>query len=164
MKKKLALALFAAMACMSMSSITQAEDDLYGETVVAPWLGCYHGVRKPAIAQDYKNQAIVTTNDQKPTLNKLKKAVAQAAVAQNWDVQIAKAPAGSAKFLLTRVIRNKHTMVVAVTLDNQKYSVEYQSSINLNAAKCQDAIYIHPNYNKWVGDLNSAIKGKLKSL
>lgn len=164
MKKKLALALFSAMACMSISSMAHAEDDLYGETIVEPWRGCYHGGRKPAIAQDYKDQAIVTTDNQKPPLDELKKAVAQAAVAQDWDVQIVEAPAGSAKFLLTRVIRNKHTMVVVVTINEQKYSVEYQSSINLNAAKCQDAIYIHPNYNRWVGDLNSAIRGKLKSL
>ncbi len=122
------------------------------------------GGRNPAIVQDYRDQPIVTDGSQKLDLDTIKKTISLAAVSQNWDVKLTDAPAGHGKLILTRTIRNKHTMAVSVTFDTSRYSIEYKTSVNLNAATCEGKVYIHPNYNRWVGDLNSSIRGKLRTI
>ncbi len=164
MKKKLIFAFLAAFSSLLMLSAAHAEQDLYGNEIVEPWRGCYHGARDPAKAVDYKDQMIVAQDGKKPALGDIKKAIAQAAVSQDWDVQMLDADAGTGKLVLTRIVRKKHTMVLTATFNTEKYSLVYKSSSNLNAAVCEGAVYIHPNYNRWVGDLNSAIQGKLRSM
>jgi len=55
-----------------------------------------------------------------------------------------------------------HTAVVNVIYDTSKYSIRYQSSIDLdyNAEKGT----IHKNYNGWIQNLDAAIQRELANL
>ena len=59
-------------------------------------------------------------------------------------------------------MRNKHTIVVNISVAADTYSVKYQSSINMNYAVVDGRPVIHPNYNKWVQTLVDGIGAELK--
>ena len=51
------------------------------------------------------------------------------------------------------IVRGKHTVVVSIPYDTQHFSINYKDSINMNYNEGK----IHPNYNKWVADLEQAL-------
>ncbi len=57
----------------------------------------------------------------------------------------------------TIVVRGKHTIVVDIPYTTEEYSINYVSSINMDAKGNE----IHPNYNKWVNNLSRHINENL---
>jgi hypothetical protein len=50
-----------------------------------------------------------------------------------------------------------HQAVVDVAYDTTGYTITYKSSANLNYVQSDKKAAIHPKYNQWVENLNSAI-------
>lgn len=60
------------------------------------------------------------------------------------------------------MVRNKHTIVVDIPYTATTYSIKYKSSTNMEYdSKSDGSAVIHPNYNKWVGTLNSDINTQI---
>ena len=59
----------------------------------------------------------------------------------------------------TNLVRGKHTVVVSIPYTAQAYAINYKSSSNMGyKAKSDGTFSIHPNYNKWVNNLEQAIR------
>ena len=59
----------------------------------------------------------------------------------------------------TTIVRGKHTVVVSIPYTAASYTINYKSSTNMNyKAKSDGTFSIHPNYNKWVNNLEQAIR------
>jgi hypothetical protein len=65
----------------------------------------------------------------------------------------------SGYILATLLVRN-HVASVDIRYDPERYFITYNGSTNLN----YDGLNIHPNYNKWVRNLNRTIQLELSSL
>jgi hypothetical protein len=66
------------------------------------------------------------------------------------------------KLVASVVVRGKHTVRVTITYTSSNFSVVYLSSVNMNARMSDgDITVIHPFYNRWVGDLVTAIRDQL---
>lgn len=62
----------------------------------------------------------------------------------------------------TVIVRGKHTVVVSIPYTAAAYSINYKSSTNMNyKAKSDGTFSIHPNYNKWVNNLDQAIRAHI---
>jgi hypothetical protein len=60
------------------------------------------------------------------------------------------------------LVRGKHTVRVSISYTSSNFSVVYLSSDNMKAQKISNgATMIHPAYNRWVGDLVTAIRDQL---
>ncbi len=121
---------------------------------------------------NFEDQVVPSADGNLKTLDKVREAILAAGRDQEWQMN----PVKDGHIVATRVIRGKHTMVLDITYSPARYSVVYSDSINLNfkpVSSAQSASVqgtatsgavqgmIHPNYNKWVGDLNFAIARKL---
>ncbi|WP_373976306.1 hypothetical protein NT239_05920 [Chitinibacter sp. SCUT-21] len=51
----------------------------------------------------------------------------------------------------------KHVVTVAVEYDTKAYQIKYVDSINMNYEVIDGVAQIHPNYNRWVFNLNKEI-------
>lgn len=124
---------------------------------------------------NFEDQVVPGADGTPTALDKVREAILAAGRDQEWQMN----PVKDGHIVATRVIRGKHTMVLDITYSPARYSVVYSDSINLNfkpvgsvqPASVQGAAasgvaqgMIHPNYNKWVGDLNFAIARKLGQL
>lgn len=124
---------------------------------------------------NFEDQVVPSADGTPKALDKVREAILAAGRDQEWQMN----PVKDGHIVATRVIRGKHTMVLDITYSPARYSVVYSDSINLNfkpvgsvqPASVQGAAasgaaqgMIHPNYNKWVGDLNFAIARKLGQL
>ncbi|WP_297670612.1 hypothetical protein [uncultured Desulfovibrio sp.] len=58
----------------------------------------------------------------------------------------------------TVVVRGKHTVVVDIPYTTAHYDIKYKSSVNMDYKTKDGTPCIHPNYNKWVGLLDEAIR------
>ena len=67
--------------------------------------------------------------------------------------------AGPGKLIGTLIVRGRHTVEVEVTYSPERYSVVYKNSSNMNYS--EQGSLIHPNYNKWVGDLMNGVRSEL---
>ena len=70
-------------------------------------------------------------------------------------------PTSDGNLLATVVVRNKHTVRVAISNTATDFTVKYHSSIDMKETKTPEGLTIHPFYNRWVGDLVKAIKDGL---
>jgi hypothetical protein len=125
----------------------------------------------------------VMTGSGKPvTADQVRDAIIKGAANKEW--QVTRSPNSdllSAKI----VVRNKHTVVVSIPYSAERFSIKYESSINMNyklsdgpsAPNVGYAQYnnpaqgipagtplIHPGYNSWVNYLLISIKDELKGL
>lgn len=113
---------------------------------------------------DHKDIPIVTGSGKAASQDQVVRAIISAAQALHWDVS--KAAQGET-MSATLVVRGKHTAVVTITALPEKFSVVYQSSIDLKYAPPQageSVGKIHPFYNRWVQDLVTGIQAELKKL
>ena len=83
-------------------------------------------------------------------MDEMHKAIVQACASLGWTAQDVK----PGLIRATINVRNKHTAVVNIPYDTQKYSILYESSENL---KDDGKGNIHKNYNSWVINLERAI-------
>ena len=87
-----------------------------------------------------------------------KKAIIRAGSFRGWTFEEA-----SPGHLIGKVnVRNKHFATVDVTFDTTAFSINYKSSQNLNYNA--DRKEIHPNYNKWVQNLQADIQKEVTRL
>jgi hypothetical protein len=88
-----------------------------------------------------------------------RQAVTRAAQANNWTVQTG----ADGRMVSTLLVRGKHTINVAVTVQPGTFSVTYVGSHNMNYQKGPDGKdWIHPNYNVWVRTLCNGIRFELE--
>lgn len=131
--------------------------------------------RTPVPVINYENIAIATTSGKPLQIEQVKQAINAAATSKGWTV----AYTADGSLLATLVVRNKHTIVVKVDYDANKYSINYNDSKNMKygiinvqptiASTNKDQshngqIEIHPFYNKWVLDFKNAIQAELIKL
>lgn len=111
--------------------------------------GCRMGTIYNANGVNYVEPA---TTKQNLTLEQYKNAIIRAGTRRNWQFEEL-APG----HLLGKVnVRNKHFATVDVTFDTEAFSINYKSSQNLNYDAGTKSI--HPNYNKWVQNLQNDIQ------
>ncbi len=116
-----------------------------------------HAQRQPVPVVNYENQ-LVARNDGKRLNNaEVRQAIQNAAAAHKWTL----APAGDNNMLATLIVNNKHTVVVSIEYNPEKFSLRYQSSVNMKAGKVDGQDVIHPFYNRWVLTLLDAIRIEL---
>lgn len=96
------------------------------------------------------NNAVVVPTDKTATMTDVEKAIMRAGGGLGWIMK--KEKEGLIKGTL--VLRT-HTAVVAITYNTETYSINYESSVNLNYDPTNNTI--HSNYNGWIQNLNKAI-------
>ena len=112
-------------------------------------------------------------SEQQAAPEHVRDAIIQVCREKGWTV----ADAADANTLIaTLVVRNKHTIQTAITYSASTFNVAYFGSNNMNYAVKEPNPYatsvsagdvqvrtevIHPNYNRWVDGLVSAIRAQL---
>ncbi|HQU88521.1 MAG TPA: hypothetical protein PK620_07640 [Denitromonas sp.] len=110
---------------------------------------------------------------QQATPDQVRDAIIRACQEKGWTVT----PTTDADTLIaTLVVRNKHTIQTSISYSANTFSVTYAGSTNMNYAIKEPNPYtpsvsagdvqvrtevIHPNYNRWVSSLVSAIRSRL---
>jgi len=72
---------------------------------------------------------------------------------QGWRVV-----ASESGLLRLRLVIRNYASVVQVRHDAQGFDIDYVSSTQLEAEDKGGTLYIHPSYNKWIGELADAIR------
>ncbi len=116
--------------------------------------------REPVPIINYDAVQIVTTSGNKPQVTQVEQAIKTAAAANEWTLSNSE----DGKLLATLFVRNKHTVVVEITYDTEKYSLQYKDSINMKYGTQNGKPVIHPFYNRWVETLKEAIRVELLKL
>jgi hypothetical protein len=125
----------------------------------------------PVIITDFKDQMIKRFDNKLLSPEEVQNRIRKAAGEMDWRVEPGEQ---SGRIIATLVVRGKHTAVVDIAFSADRYSITYKDSINLDYSKlCMNTFgerwypqdegsCIHPNYNKWVFDLNEAIYRRLQ--
>ncbi|MDR0529071.1 MAG: hypothetical protein LBG69_05630 [Zoogloeaceae bacterium] len=91
----------------------------------------------------------------------LKQTISRAAKEKNWIVT----PTANNALNASLSWRNgKHTIAVEIVCAENRYSITYQNSINMNYSDWKDEPKIHPYYNRYVKELMAAIRAALLHL
>lgn len=133
----------------------------------------YPAYAKNSPIVNFQDQAIARFDNQKLTKDEVGETIRRAANSLHWRVSPGDRPD---QIIATLVVRGKHTAVVEITFSEEKYSIRYKSSINLDWNEAKTIIStshgqintdtvetIHPNYNKWVSYLNDEIANQLQA-
>ena len=102
---------------------------------------------------------INTGSGNEPTLEQVEKAILSAATASKpaWAMRVVKPG------LITATLNvRSHMAVVDITYNTKSYSINYKESNNLKYDGEKNTI--HSNYNGWIQNLDSAIKGKMSAI
>jgi hypothetical protein len=86
----------------------------------------------------------------------VKQAIVMAATSKGWTTELDQ----NGAIIATLIVRNKHTIVVTIPFAEDKFSVLYRDSFNMN----YNNGIIHPHYNSWVQNLLTAIRSELSRL
>jgi hypothetical protein len=116
--------------------------------------------RSPVMAENFPDQPVGTASGAKPTLDQVREAIVKAAASKDWAL----AKQANDRFVATRVIRGKHTIVSTISFSAEKFSVTYQSSENMKAEVLNGHQFIHPNYNVWARELVDAIRIEISKI
>ncbi len=85
---------------------------------------------------------------------RLRQHIATAAVAQGWVVNELQ----PAVLRLTYTRGTKHRAVIDVPYADGQFQVRLVETINLNQSERDGAVWIHPNYNRWIQYLINDIR------
>ena len=113
--------------------------------------------RKGATVQNVHANT-VTAISQKVKVQDVRKAILSACAFRGWQARELSPGLIEASLL----VRGKHTVVVDIPYTAETYSIQYKNSINMEYDASKGSI--HPNYNKWVGTLNSDINAQIIKL
>ncbi|MEY4564924.1 MAG: hypothetical protein RLZZ618_4201 [Pseudomonadota bacterium] len=94
-------------------------------------MGIAHAQRAGVPLMDFKDIPVSLSSQKAVSAEAVRQAFQASAVAERWDV--ASLPDGSLQ--LSTLRNGKHTVVLAVTYDAEKYSVVYERSEQLNYAE-----------------------------
>jgi len=108
----------------------------------------------PAI--NHENLPTVSAIGKSVTSDQVKQAIVLAATSKGWTTSLDQ----SGAIVATLIVRNKHTIVVTIPFAEDKFSVLYRDSSNMNYSNGT----IHPHYNSWVESLLSGIRSELGRL
>jgi len=98
-------------------------------------------------------QAIVTADSTPLNAQAVRRAIIAGGAVHTW-----KPVADQPGVLTLEADSGQHHVVVDVAYDAQGYQITYKSSANMNYEHSDKRTTIHPKYNKWIQDLNSAIR------
>ena len=98
-------------------------------------------------------QSIVTTESKPLSLQAVRKAIIAGGATHSW-----KPVADQPGVVTLQASSGQHQVVVDVAYDAQGYQITYKSSSNMNYEHSDSKTTIHPKYNKWIEDLNAAIR------
>jgi hypothetical protein len=144
---------------------------MQGKNLLNVLVACFLGLaalsanaqRTPVPVVDYVNESWPRPDGKQLSSDQVRQAI-RAAIQEHraegkfpWQVE----PASDGNLLATVGVRNKHIVRVTVSNTATSFSVVYQGSSDLKAAKTPEGWVIHPFYNRWAGDLVKAIKEKL---
>lgn len=122
---------------------------------------------------NFDHQEIKRADNKTFSMDDVLKAIRTAAGKREWKIEPGDTPG---HVIATLLVRNTYTAVVEITYTTQEYSMDYKSSANLDYDKhpsdkavigkggqliVNDVEVIHPNYNKWVREFNTAILNEL---
>ena len=112
-----------------------------------------------AVMQSFENQPWNAPANARFNPARASQAIIRAAQANNWTVQTS----ADGRLQATLLVRNKHTINVAIVAQPGTFSVTYAGSHNMNYQKGPDGRdWIHPNYNVWVRTLCNGIRVELE--
>lgn len=114
---------------------------------------------RTAAVYNVTDTPINTGSGKEPTMEQVEQAILGAATATKpaWSMKVLK----PGHILATLHIRS-HTAIVDITYNTKSYSINYNGSTNLKYDA--EAKTIHSNYNGWIQNLDSAIKGRLSAV
>ena len=119
-------------------------------------IGCRFGQPVGTFAYDFPSAEASKNISEK----KMHDAIVKACADTGWRVS----EPSSNTIEATIMVRNKHTVVVSIPYTATHYSINYKASTNMEyKAKSDGSAVIHPNYNKWVGILDKAIRQNVVS-
>lgn len=122
--------------------------------------GAVHA-RAPVPLVELENEPIEAVAGGTPTLENVRIALARGAATKGWTI----ADVGPGEATGTLVVRNKHTVQVAITYTEKSISIKYKDSSNMKFGQDSEGQrVIHPFYMKWVRNLVDAVKVELARL
>ena len=105
---------------------------------------------------NYENLPTVSAAGKSVTADQVKQAIITAATTKGWTTALDQ----NGAIVATLIVRNKHTIIVSIPFAEDKFSVLYRDSSNMNYKNGE----IHPHYNSWVQNLLTAIRSELSRL
>lgn len=108
----------------------------------------------PIINQE--NLPTVSAVGKSVSADQVKQAIVVAATSKGWTTSLDQ----SGAIVATLIVRNKHKIVVTIPYAEDKFSVLYRDSSNMN----YNNGVIHPHYNSWVQNLITAIRSELSRI
>jgi hypothetical protein len=105
---------------------------------------------------NHENMSTVSAMGKSVSVEQVKQAIVMAAASKGWTTAIDQ----NGAIIATLIVRNKHTIVVTIPFADDKFSVLYRDSSNMNYRSG----VIHPHYNSWVQNLLTAIHSELSRL
>lgn len=102
---------------------------------------------------NHENLPTVSAVGKTVSAQQVGQAIAMAATSKGWTTAIDQ----NGAIIATLIVRNKHTIVVTTPFAEDKFSVLYRDSSNMNYSNG----VIHPHYNSWVQNLLTAIRSEL---
>lgn len=102
----------------------------------------------------------LATDAKAPVSAEIRTAIAAAGNRRGWVVR----GEGADKLTLAFAKGDKHEVVVDVLFDKNSFQIVYVSSRNMNFSMDDGRQQIHPNYNKWVRNLNGDLREELMRL
>lgn len=106
---------------------------------------------------DFINIPVSTTSGKALNAEQVKSAIQVAASLRSWSI----ATPHDGKLQGTLNVHGKHTVIVEITYTTAQYSIAYKDSSNMKFSMANGQKVIHPGYNKWVQELNEAIRLEL---
>lgn len=117
--------------------------------------------------RDVVDQVPLRTDGRPITAEMLKKAIILGGATKGWVVS----EEGPGQLRASIDVRGKHQAMVGIRYGDNRYSIQYRSANNLNVevknadqrydattqAMPNGTVLIHPNYNRWIGNLVQAI-------
>lgn len=116
--------------------------------------------RSSVLVVNHDNIAVATGTGKPATAEQVKHAIMKGGANKGWTFT----QTTDGKLLANLVVRNKHTVAADIGYAADKYSVTYQSSINMNYETRDGQPFIHPKYNGWVQNLLTEVRLELMKL
>jgi hypothetical protein len=102
---------------------------------------------------DLGRQSVVTADSRSLSVQAVRNAIIAGGSVHSW-----KPVADQPGMLTLEADSGQHQVGVDVAYDAQSYQITYKSSANMNYEHADKRNTIHPKYNKWIQDLNTAIR------
>jgi len=97
--------------------------------------------------------AVTTSSGKAVSAEDVRKAIVVAGTSKGWAIS----NAGDGKTLRATLVVRVHTVAADIEYSATEYSIRYKDSVNMDY---KDGT-IHPNYNRWIQNLVTAIRTEL---